>query len=225
MLQLYIGYQNYSSWSLRPWLLLKHFNIPFEQTVVPVDGKGIKASHRMYSDNGLVPCLHDNHFRVWDSMAICEYLAEQYPQMWPSHVALRARARSICAEMHSGFGALRSQLPMNIRLRAKGKENTPEVAADLTRIFAIWRNAREFAAKLNVAGDYLFGQFSIADAMFAPVIWRLFCYGVALPSDIQNYVTTMLAHPAMQEWEAAAFAEESTLPHDTLINIFGGARV
>ncbi len=224
-LQLFIGYQNYSSWSLRPWLLLKHFNIPFSQTVVPVDGKGVKASHRQYSDNGLVPCLHDGDFRVWDTLAICEYLAEQYPQMWPSDRHARARARSICAEMHSGFGALRSQLPMNVRLRAKGKENTPEVAADLARIFAIWRNAREIAAKLNIAGDYLFGEFSIADAMYAPVIWRLYCYGVQLPDDIQAYVDTILAHPAMREWEQAALQEGVHLPHDALIEQFGGARV
>jgi glutathione S-transferase len=224
MYHLYIGYQNYSSWSLRPWLLLKHFNIPFTQTVVRVDGKGIKASHRAYSDNGLVPCLHDQTFRVWDSMAICEYLAEQYPAMWPADRQARARARSICAEMHSGFGALRSQLPMNVRLRAKGKANTPEVAADLARIFAIWRNARDMTASNQVAGDYLFGEFSIADAMYSPVIWRLYSYGVQLPDDIARYVDTMLAHPAMQEWEQAAQQEDVFLSFDELIEQFGGVR-
>ncbi|WP_410499789.1 glutathione S-transferase family protein [Chitinibacter sp. S2-10] len=225
MFQLYIGHQNYSSWSLRPWILLKHFNIPFSQTVVAVSGKGANASHRGYADNGLVPCLHDDDFRVWDSMAICEYLAEQYPAMWPADRQLRARARSICAEMHSGFGGLRSQLPMNVRLRAKGIANSVEVDADLTRIFAIWRNARELAAQQNIAGNYLFGEFSIADAMYAPVVWRLFCYGVKIPADLQPYIDTMLSHPAMREWEAAAQAESARLPYDNLVEQFGGVRI
>ncbi|QLG89176.1 glutathione S-transferase family protein [Chitinibacter bivalviorum] len=225
MFHLYIGHKNYSSWSLRPWLLMKHFGIPFAETVVAVSGKGANASHRGYSDNGLVPCLHDDNFRVWDTIAICEYLAEQYPEMWPADRQARARARSICAEMHSGFGALRSQLPMNVRLRAQGVAPSPEVAADVARIIAIWRNAREIAATLNIAGDYLFGEFSIADAMYAPVIWRLYCYGLALPDDAQAYVNTMLAHPAMREWEAAALAETTRLPFDKLVDQFGGARV
>jgi glutathione S-transferase len=225
MLQLYIGYKNYSSWSLRPWVLLKNFGIPFDETIVAVSGKGPNASHRGYADNGLVPCLHDENFRVWDSLAICEYLAEQYPQMWPADRHARSRARSIAAEMHSGFGALRSQLPMNIRLRAKGATPSPEVAADVTRICAIWRNAREMAAELKLAGDYLFGAFSVADAMYAPVVWRLYCYGIALPDDAQAYINAMVANPAMREWEQAALIDDPVMPaYDDLIHQFGGPR-
>ncbi|WP_047396942.1 glutathione S-transferase family protein [Chitinibacter sp. ZOR0017] len=225
MYQLYIGHQNYSSWSLRPWVLLKHFQVPFTQTVVHVSGKGANASHRGYSDNGLVPCLHDGDFRVWDSMAICEYLAELYTQMWPAERQLRARARSISAEMHSGFGALRSQLPMNVRLRAQGVPPSPEVSADLVRVFAIWRDARQLAAEHGCSGEFLFGAFSIADAMYAPVIWRLHGYNIAIPDDLQPYFTAMLQHPAMQEWAAAAAAESIHLPaYDALIAQFGGTR-
>ena len=221
MLHLYIGHQNYSSWSLRPWLLLKHFDIPFEQTVVHVSGKGANDSHRGYSDNGLVPCLHVDGFRIWDTLAIAEYLAEDYPQMWPTDRLARARARSICAEMHSGLGHLRSQLPMNVRLRAKGVPPNAELAADLSRVCAIWQDARQFASG---SGPYLFGDFTIADAMFAPVVWRLFCYNIPLPFHAQQYVNTMLAHPAMQQWEAAAQQEEIRLPYDDLIDAVGGAR-
>lgn len=221
MFTLYIGNQNYSSWSLRPWLLLKHFTVPFSTTKVALTGQGVSESHKAYSASGLVPCLHDGDLQVWDSLAIAEYLAERYPEMWPTHAALRARARSISAEMHSGFTALRSQLPMNIRLRARGAEPDAMLARDLERIFTIWREARAMAER----GPYLFGGFSIADAMYAPVVWRLDSYNVAVPDDLQPYSQAMLCHPAMQEWQREALAEQASIGDEAaLLARFGGAR-
>ncbi|ENY71255.1 glutathione S-transferase family protein [Aeromonas diversa] len=220
MFTLYIGNQNYSSWSLRPWLLLKHFAVPFCATKVALTGQGVNERHQRYSDSGLVPCLHDGELKVWDSLAIAEYLAERYPEMWPARADLRARARSISAEMHSGFTALRSQLPMNIRLRARGAEPDAALARDLERIFTIWREARAMAE----SGPYLFGPFSIADAMFAPVVWRLHSYHVAIPEELRPYMETMLHHPAMREWEQSALDEPERFPSDALIDRFGGPR-
>lgn len=221
MFTLYIGNQNYSSWSLRPWILLKHFAIPFSTVKVSLTGQGVSARHQGYSASGLVPCLHDGPLQVWDSLAIAEYLAERHPEMWPEQVELRARARSISAEMHSGFTALRSQLPMNIRLRLNGAPADAALTRDLERIFTLWREAQAMAE----SGPYLFGPFSIADAMFAPVVWRLHSYQVAIPEDLKPYMKTMLRHPAMQEWEQAALAETERLGNDDeLIARFGGVR-
>ncbi|XZG70426.1 glutathione S-transferase family protein [Chitinibacteraceae bacterium HSL-7] len=225
MLTLYIGYKNYSSWSLRPWLLLKHFGVAFEEIVVDVAGRGASDMHRPYSDNGLVPCLHDEGFRVWDTLAIAEYLAETTPAMWPADRKLRARARSVSAEMHSGFGALRSTFPMNVCQELVGRPLSDEVNADVKRIVDIWRDARAMAAAAGVGGDFLFGAFSVADAMFAPVVWRFNTYNVALPADAAAYCATMRAHPAMQEWHRAAHASDTRIAHyDALATEFGGPR-
>lgn len=231
-MKLYIGNKNYSSWSLRPWLLMKHFDLPFTEHLVGVAGRGPNDLHRIYSQNGLVPCLHIDHdFQIWDTLAIAEFLAESFPdkQLWPSDRLARARARSVSAEMHSGFGSLRGAMGMNIKMRLRGAPLAPEVLTDVARIDAIWADARrEFARDSDQ--PYLFGAFSVADAMFAPVIWRFHSYNVAehatLSDESRTYLATMLAHPYMQAWERAALAETEVLAHyDTAaLSHFGGAR-
>jgi glutathione S-transferase len=223
-LLLYIGDRNYSSWSLRPWLLMRHFGIAFEERVVPV-GRGPNPAHRDYSDNGLVPCLHDDGFRVWDTLAIAEYLAERHPGLWPADPRARARARSVSAEMHAGFSAMRSAMPMNVKLKCRGATPSAEVSADIDRIVSIWIGARqEFAARSGTAAPWLFGSFSVADAMFAPVVWRFETYNVPLPGVAAAWRDAMLAHPAMREWEAAALAEGVSLPYDAAADRWGGPR-
>jgi glutathione S-transferase len=163
VMKLVIGDKNYSSWSMRPWLLLTHFGIPFEEVLIELDEPGTKAAILEYSSSGKVPCLvADDGFAVWDSLAIAETLADRYPQhaLWPREPNARARARSISAEMHSGFGALRNALPMNIRLTRPGVGNTPDVLADVARIDTLWREC--LAAS---GGPFLFGEFGIADAI------------------------------------------------------------
>lgn len=225
MYQLYIGNKNYSSWSLRPWVLMKHFEIPFEEVNKEVAGRGANDLHRAYSANGLLPCLHADGFQIWDTLAIAEFLNEQHPdkKLLPNDIHSRARARSISAEMHSGFAVLRSAMPMNIKMRLKGKAATEAVSADIARIEAIWTEARH-----GYAGDkpYLFGDFSIADAMYAPIVWRLFSYNVQLTSPAQAYLEAMLAHPAMREWEAAALAETTALASydEAVFEEYGGPR-
>ncbi|MBI3525519.1 MAG: glutathione S-transferase family protein [Betaproteobacteria bacterium] len=222
MYELYIGNKNYSSWSLRPWLLLRHFDIPFTERNVPLGGRGAHAVHRPYSDNGLVPCLHDGDFRVWDSLAIAEYLAERHPGLWPDDPQARARARCVSAEMHSGFTALRQAMPMNIKLRLLGRTAAPEVQANIERIVEIWSEARSRFAGDD--GPWLFGRFSIADAMYAPVVWRLHTYAVPLPQAAADYRDAMLGHPEMRAWEASALAETVNMPYDALAAEYGGPR-
>ncbi|MCB1908984.1 MAG: glutathione S-transferase [Rhodocyclaceae bacterium] len=223
MYRLYFGNRNYSSWSLRPWLLMKHFAIEFEEREVEVRGQGPNERHRAYSANGLVPCLHVDGFQVWDTLAIAEFLAERHAGLWPDDPIARARARSISAEMHSGFFALRGAMPMNIKLRLRGTVPDPEVAADIARIVDLWADAQSQFG--NAAAPWLFGSFSIADAMFAPVVWRFNTYNVALPDAARAYRDAMLDHRAMREWEAAALAERAALPaYDGLADAFGGPR-
>ncbi|HRE18371.1 MAG TPA: glutathione S-transferase N-terminal domain-containing protein, partial [Rhodocyclaceae bacterium] len=157
-LELYIGNKNYSSWSLRAWLLMKHLGIEFVEHGVSVSGRGPHPDHKDYSGNRLVPCLHDNGFQVWETIAIAEYLAEHYPGVWPADAEARARARSISAEMHAGFSHLRTQMPMNLKLRLKGKPATTEVQRDIDRIVEIWSEARTLFA--GNEGPWLFGAFS-----------------------------------------------------------------
>ena len=231
-MELFIGNKNYSSWSLRPWLLMKHFDLPFTERMVGVAGRGPNDLHRGYSQNGLVPCLHlENEFQIWDTLAIAEFLAESFPakHLWPADRLARARARSVSAEMHSGFGSLRGAMGMNIKMRLQGAPLSAEVAADVARIDQIWTEARR-AFATNSDQPYLFGAFSVADAMFAPVIWRFHTYNVAqwtqLSDESRTYLAAMLAHPAMQAWEREALAETEVLAHyDTaaLAN-FGGVR-
>jgi len=223
MFDLYIGNKNYSSWSLRPWLLMKHFGLSFTEHMVSVAGRDYNASLKPLAGNARVPCLHDDGFQVWESIAIAEYLAERYPQMWPADPKARARARSISAEMHAGFVSLRTAMPMNLKLTLKGKTPTPAVQRDIDRVIEIWQEARmQFAVG---DGSYLFGDFSVADAMFAPVVWRLHIYNVPLPPVAAAYSEAMRAHPAMQEWYAAGIRETEAHAHfDVLAEEYGGPR-
>lgn len=223
MYDLHLGNKNYSSWSLRPWLLMQHFGIPFVEHMVSVAGRDYNPALKPIAGNARVPCLHDDGFQIWDSLAIAEYLAERHPQMWPAERKARARARSICAEMHSGFMNLRKAMPMNLKLRLKGKPASPEVQRDIDRIVEIWEDARNNFAGGD--GHWLFGDFSVADAMFAPVAWRFHIYNVALPPVAAAWRDAVLAHPAMREWHAAALRETEAHAHyDGLADDYGGPR-
>ena len=211
-LTLVIGNRNYSSWSLRPWLAMKHAGVAFDELRVPLNQPDTKARILRHSPSGRVPCLVDGALAVWDSMAICEYVNEQYAggSLWPRDVAERARARSVTAEMHSGFAALRTHMSMDIRGRHPDRGAAaaarPDVGADIARIQSIWTDC--LAAS---GGPFLFGGFSIADAFYAPVVTRFRTYAVALPARLSAYADAVFALPAMQEWAAAAAAEPETL--------------
>lgn len=223
MFDLYIGNKNYSSWSLRAWLLLKHFGIPFAEHSVSVSGADYNPALKALAGNARVPCLHEDGFQVWESLAIAETLAERHPQMWPADARARARARSISAEMHAGFARLRTAMPMNLKLKLKGKPASPEVQRDIDRIAELWQDARQNFATAD--GPYLFGAFSVADAMYAPIAWRLHIYNVPLPPVAAAYRDTLLAHPAMREWHAAALTETEAHAHyDRLAEEYGGMR-
>ena len=212
-LTLVIGNKNYSSWSMRPWLALVAFGIPFKEVMVLLDRDDTATNIAAYSACGKVPVLLAGTITVWDSLAICEYLAEQFPELhlWPQDVAARATARSVCAEMHSGFGGLRSAMSMNIKARFPGRGRTAAAQADIGRISEIWEEC------LSRFGhhEFLFGQFSIADAFFAPVVMRFRTYGVALAPALNAYCERVLAHPAVARWISEALAETEVAPkHD-----------
>jgi glutathione S-transferase len=199
---LVIGNKNYSSWSLRPWIALKVFGFPFEEKRIPLYGQGYKQAVLKYSPSGRVPVLVDGANTVWDSLAILEYLAEKNRKLWPLDAALRARARAVAAEMHAGFAELRTHMSMNVRKRYSGKGRTPEVLLEIERIKAIWNEA---------ARPFLFGTFTAADAMYAPVVLRFRTYEVELPRAARAYYDAMLELPAMQEWIADAERESETI--------------
>ena len=221
MLTLVIGNKAYSSWSLRPWVYLKTQGIPFDEVYVPLYAGDYKARIERYSPAGKVPVLVDGATTVWDSLAILEYLNERFPDKrgWPAAPGARALARSVSAEMHSGFMAMRENLGMNVRRtypwRPEGARVGSEAAypqqvyADVARVQAIWEDCRRHA---RGDGPFLFGAFSIADAMYAPVVWRFKGYSVPLGGAARDYVDTVLALPAMQEWLAGANAETEVLP-------------
>jgi glutathione S-transferase len=198
---LVIGNYNYSSWSLRAWLALKVFAFPFDVVRIPLYGPGAKDELLKHSPAGKVPILKDGDAVVWDSLAILEYLAEKNPRVWPADPRERARARSISAEMHSGFPSLRNHMSMNVRRRYPGKGRTPEVLAEIRRIDQIWSQAK---------GPFLFGPFSAADAMYAPVVLRFRTYDVKVSN--AAYMDAVLALPAMKEWIAAAEREAESIP-------------
>lgn len=198
---LVIGNKNYSSWSLRPWVALKVLGVPFEEKRIPLYGPGSKEAILQFSPAGKVPILIDDGKTVWDSAAILEYLAERHGRLWPADAGERARARSISAEMHSGFPNLRSHMSMNVRKRYPGKGRTPEVLGEIHRIDEIWSQAKM---------PFLFGPFSAADAMYAPVVLRFRTYDVTASN--KAYYDSMLALPAMQEWIAAAEREPESIP-------------
>jgi len=213
MMQLYIGNKNYSSWSMRPWVLLTQAGIPFEEVMARFDSFAPDSDFKKVigpvSPVGKVPALVDEDLVVWDTLAIAEYLAEKFPdqQLWPADVKARARARSICAEMHSGFAALRSACPMNIEahLPEIGQlawRDKPAVRADVARLVAMWS---ELLAQHG--GPMLFGAFSVADAYFAPVVMRLKTYALPVPGDIAAYMLRVCALPGVQAWVQGALAE------------------
>ena len=212
-LQLVIGNKNYSSWSMRPWVLLRQLDIDFEEVQLKF-GEGTKViGIDKYSAAGKVPVLMVDGEPVWDTLAICETAAEMFPkkQLWPEDELARRVARSICAEMHSGFQNLRSRMPMNVSRRYPGKGMTPESKKDIDRVVAIWTECRE---RFGGAGNFLFGKFSIADAFYTPVVMRFRAYAVKLPPVAQAYYETMLALSAMKEWIAAAGRETEIVPED-----------
>lgn len=201
-----LGNKNYSSWSMRPWLVLAHVGVPFDEIVIPLDQEETKEMILRHSPSGKVPCLHHGPLTVWDSLAICEYLNEQFPakQLWPADPKARMVARSVSAEMHAGFQALRENMPMNIRATKAGKGRTAASEIDIRRIIEIWRSCR---GRFGDAGPFLFGTFSIADAMFAPVVTRFRTYDVALSGSAAEYAATVWDLPSVQQWIAAARAE------------------
>jgi len=205
---LIIGNKNYSSWSLRAWLWMKHLGVEFDEIVIPLYSDDTDAQLGAYFSNCKVPVLIHDGLEVWDSLAICEYLAELYPQSSLNDVRQRAVMRSLSAEMHSSFMGLRSELPMNCR-REPGSLILSDVClAEIDRIQSLWQYAADFS---DNKGDYLFGSFSIADAMFAPVVLRFHRYNVKVNKPSLAYVNTMLKHPAMQEWIAAGRAEPEVI--------------
>ena len=212
-LTLVIGNKNYSSWSMRPWVAMKAFNIPFTEVRVLLDQPDTSNNIARYTASGRVPVLLAGDMAIWDSLAICEYLAEQFPDkhMWPSDVAARALARSVCAEMHSSFSSLRTTMSMNIKGSYPGKGRTPATQADIGRISEIWE---ECLSRFGHS-EFLFGEFSIADAFFAPVVTRFKTYGVVLPPALSAYCERVRNHPAVDAWIAGALAETESAPlHD-----------
>jgi glutathione S-transferase len=210
---LVLGSKNYSSWSLRPWILLKHLGVDFEEVVLQLDTEQFRQEIDKYSPTRRVPVLIDGDVRVWDSLAIAEYAGERLAhwrgdpeiRIWPADPAARAHARSLCAEMHSGFQALRNSCPMNVRARHVKVRMTPELASDTARIDRIWSGCRQ---RFSGAGPWLFGEYSAADAMFAPVAFRFRTYGAQLSARSREYLETVLNDPLMIEWTAAAEIED-----------------
>jgi glutathione S-transferase len=206
-----LGNKNYSSWSLRPWLALKHTGTAFDEVVIPLYRDGSKEKILNWSPAGKVPILRHGDVTVWESLAICEYLADAFPgaQLWPQDRAARAVARSVSTEMHGGFVPLRQNLPMDMSRRHPGGERIEKAQADIDRVTTIWRECRTRfgAAGANGKGPFLFGGFTVADAMYAPVATRFLTYGVALDPASAAYVDAVMDLPAMREWGAAAAAE------------------
>ncbi len=201
-----IGNRNYSSWSLRGWLALRQTGRAFEEILVPLDRPETRAAIRRHSPSGRVPLLRHDGLRIWDSLAIAEFLAETYPAagLWPEDAAARATARAVAAEMHAGFAALRRELPMDMRARVPGRRYGEETARDIRRIREIWSECR---TRFGAGGPFLFGRFTAADAMFAPVVSRFVTYGVPLDADAAAYRDAVRDHPPYRDWADAAEAE------------------
>ncbi len=220
MLKLIVGNKNYSSWSMRAWVLMKQAGIPFEETALRFDGfeagSSFKRAVTQLTPTGKVPLLMDGDLAIWDTLAIAEYLAEQFPEkhLWPADRAARARARSVCAEMHAGFTGLRSHCPMNIEasLAETGAliwRDQAAVRSDVARLLAMWQGLLA-----EHGGPLLFGDFSVADAYFAPICTRLKTYALPMTPTIAAYVGRVLALPGVQAWTDAALAEQDFLPFE-----------
>lgn len=210
---LIIGNKNYSSWSLRPWLALKRAGLPFDEVLIALDQPNTRSEIFRWSPSGRVPCLVHGDVSVWESLAIMEYLAEIAPEagLWPEDRGARALARAVSTEMHAGFSALRQALPMNIRSSFPGRPIPVPVQEDINRVAAIWRDCRKRFGE-SAGGPFLFGGFTIADAMYAPVVTRFTTYGVPLDEDARSYVATMTALPEMRAWADAARREPMVIP-------------
>jgi glutathione S-transferase len=212
-LHLTIGNKNYSSWSMRPWFAMKVAGIPFDETVISLNAPDFKERLSKISGAGKVPVLVDGEVRVWESLAILEYLAETIPaaRLWPTDAVARAHARAIANEMHAGFLPLRRQCPMNMWRPIKKMALNAEAAANLARIDAMWSDCR---ARFGAGGPFLFGTFTAADAMYAPVVSRFHTYAVEVGAASRAYMAAIMALPAWAEWTAAAVKEEWVLPED-----------
>jgi glutathione S-transferase len=206
---LLIGSKNYSSWSLRPWLFLRKAGFEFREQIVYFDESDYQAQIAALSPSRRVPLLIDGGVKIWDSLAICEYAAEFTGSGLPRDRAARAQSRSIAAEMHSGFQTLRNECPMNIRARNRRVPLTPQLQADIARIDEIWSGCRE---RCGTRGGWLFGDFSIADAMFAPVFFRFQSYGAPLSAASESYLECALNDPTLREWQDASMKEGHPLP-------------
>lgn len=212
-MHLVIGNKNYSSWSFRPWFAMKVAGIPFQETVISLNAPDFKPRLQKISGTGKVPVLIDGDVHVWESLAILEYLAETFPdrQLWPSQRAARAHARAISSEMHAGFTSFRRNCPMNFARRVQRRDLTPEAAADAKRIDAMWSDCR---ARFGGEGPFLFGKFSAADAMYAPVVSRFRTFAIEVGQTSSAYMEAVMALSAWSEWREAALREPWVLPED-----------
>ena len=208
---LVIANKLYSSWSLRPWLLMRQLGIAFEEVLIPLDRPDTKAEIARYSPAGKVPILVEDEVRVWESLAIFEHLAETCDEVWPREPPARALARSVSAEMHAGFSGLRSACPMNLGKKFGTRDRGERVARDVARVTAIFCEARQ---RFGAGGPFLFGPFSGADAMFAPVVTRLDTYSIPVDPVTQAYMDAILGLPGFREWREAALQEPWTIAHD-----------
>lgn len=208
---LVIGNKNYSSWSLRPWMLMKHLGLDFTEKQVVLDTPTFKDEIAKFGPSGRVPVLKHGTLTVWDSLAICEYLAEVTGKGWPRDQTARAFARSVCAEMHSGFANLRTEWPFNARARNRRPPMTPNLEADVDRIDEIWIDCRRQFGEAR-QGPWLFGEYTIADAMYAPVVLRFNTYRAQVSDTTRWYMAAALEDPVMQEWVAAAQKEPWSIP-------------
>jgi len=205
---LIIGNKNYSSWSLRAWLVLKHAKVDFDEFCIPLFEAGSREQLLSKTPAGLVPVYREGELLIWDSLAIAEYLYESHPALWPADRGARATARAVSAEMHSGFIPLRKAMPMNIRASGRKVQMTPDLEADIARIKTIWRELRQ---QYSAAGPWLFGQYSIADAMFAPVAFRFLTYGVSEPGVVDEYLLAVSRDPLIQPWINDAAQEKEVI--------------
>ncbi len=205
---IYLGNKNYSSWSLRGWLAIRQTGVEFEERVFRLGAPGIRDEIARNSPTSKVPSLRHGEHVIWDSLAMAEYLAERFPQagLWPEDVAARAVARSVSAEMHSSFQALRQSMPLNVRRRSPGKGRTPQVLEDIARIEALWGDCRE---RFGGTGEFLFDRWCLADAMFAPVVSRFDTYVVETNDVAREYMASVRSHPWISEWRDAAEAESA----------------